>query len=452
MPKLSLPLCLFMAMLCIPRSDGGQGPLTTLRVEVVDDSDQPFSPYILLVGQAAAGTGTITYPLSVDPAFGQLAVANAGQATNNVTPLTVDLMQLDNYTVVSRYTGKVRQVRFFNVTTIGTGVLMIFKNDGSGSPPFVYVNNANPSTITSNYRFDLCELTFNANIQSDADLTSIDSFSMPMQFELFNGLATSTSTPIDGRYYYLSTPSILAAFQNLGAGQTLYKIGPGGTPVPGWSAADGMDKFVRALGPGQVATTNVKGDPSPYPSFASYLQGLSTLSGKTFYFNGNANGSDYAYSGTVTSDGHGGYQMVLSGTTTPSPPTPVPDGAPVTIYLPVSKQATAAAAVDNTTGQVTGVSVQINGSGYNNPPIVTIAGPPPAQLGTATASLSGDAVGGVQLQIQGTNYFFLHRRSRLIPPDWQRRGAFATATVSGGIITGLSLTHGGSGLFQPLRT
>src|SRR5450631_2858875 len=106
MPKLSLPLCLFMAMLCIPRSGWGGGPPTTLRVEVVDDSDQPFSPYILLVGQEAAGSGTITYPLNVDPAFGQLAVANAGQATNNVTPLTVDLMQLDNYTVVSRYTGK----------------------------------------------------------------------------------------------------------------------------------------------------------------------------------------------------------------------------------------------------------------------------------------------------------------------------------------------------------
>ena len=205
-----------------------------------------------------------------------------------------------------------------------------------------------------------------------------------------------------------------------------------------------MDKFVRALGPGQVATTNLKGDPSPYPSFASYLQGLSTLSGKTFYFNGNANGSDYAYSGTVTSDGHGGYQMVLSGTTTPPPPTPVPDSAPVTIYLPVSKQATAAAAVDNTTGQVTGVSVQINGSGYNNPPIVTIAGPPPAQLGTATASLSGDAVGGVQLQIQGSNYFSAPQIT-FDPPQTGNDVALATATVSGGIITGLSLTHGGSG-------
>src|SRR5882757_7670852 len=100
---------------------------TTLRVEVVDDSDQPFPPYVLLVGKNVAGASS-TINLCVDPGTGQLAVANASNSTNNATPLKVDLLESAGYSVISPYTGKTRLVRYFTVTTIGSGGFIVFKN------------------------------------------------------------------------------------------------------------------------------------------------------------------------------------------------------------------------------------------------------------------------------------------------------------------------------------
>ncbi len=72
-----------------------------LRIEVVDDTGDPNPPYLLLVGKPAAG-----FPLSVDAGTGQLAVADASQATNNVSPLPLNFLQPAGYSVTSAYTGK----------------------------------------------------------------------------------------------------------------------------------------------------------------------------------------------------------------------------------------------------------------------------------------------------------------------------------------------------------
>ena len=298
-----------------------------LTVEVVDDTGEAHSPYLLLVGKSAAGPGGETFPLSVNAGSGQLALANADEASNSISPLPIDFLESDG-TVVSPFSGQTRTLYKFTVNSIGSGAFLIFRNEGE--TPFVYINNANPDPVTSNFRFDLCELTFNPSIQSGADLTSIDAFSMPMQFELFQG-----SNKIDERAYYLSTESILTQFENLGLGQALYKVGSGQRPVPGWTSADGLSAFVRVLGPGKIASSN--GLPSPFPSFSKYLDSLATAS-YPFSVSGNANGSNYNYSGTVQTDPDG-YKITLTGTTSPPPPpnsqsTPIPPDLPVTINLP----------------------------------------------------------------------------------------------------------------------
>ena len=418
---------------------------TTLRVEVVDDTGSTFSPYLLLVGQDAAGAGTTTYPLSVDPAGGNLALADAGLATNNVAPLSINQLKPAGYNVTSLYTGQPRPVYYFNVTTIGAGAFMVFQNDGSGTVPFTYINNANPSPVTANYRFDQCEITFNSNITSGANLTSIDAFSMPMQYELFTGTYPNL-TPVDQRKYYLSTQSMLTAFQNIGAGQALYKLGPATTPVKGWTPADGMAQFVRALGPGQAAAPSSLGNPAPYPTFATYLQQLvGPPAAATFTIAGNANGSGYSYTGQVQSDNHGGYQILLNnGTTNPPPPSPLPSGANVTVNLPINQQATASA-TGSASGALTALNVNTAGAGYNNPPIVTIS-PPTIFPAAASANVAGGAVTGFNIISAGSGYTSVPTVTITSPVGTD---AAATAILTGGAVTGFSITNAGSGYTGP---
>ncbi len=160
-----------------------------------------------------------------------------------------------------------------------------------------------------------------------------------------------------------------------------------------------MSQFVRALGPGQAAALGGVGDPYPYPSFATYLQKLSTLSSAEgiFTFTGHNNGP-YSYSGSVTSDGHGGYQMVLNGSTTDA--APFANNLQVTVNLPTTAPATAVG-VGSAGGALTTINVTNGGSGYNNPPTVTVA-PPIIFPAAASAVVSG------QFRHQ-----FYHSQSRL---------------------------------------
>ncbi|MEM7144526.1 MAG: fibronectin type III domain-containing protein [Verrucomicrobiota bacterium] len=449
-----------------------------LRVEVVDDTGT--DPYLLLIGGSVTGSA-----LNVTAPGGMLALANSA-STAAVTPKTISELPAvmvggTNQTIVSPYTGETRQVHFFNVDTLGSGVFQIFHNDGSGSPPFTYTNNANANPVTANFRFDQCEITFNANIQSGANLTSIDAYSMPMQFELFEGSVGSLNQ-IDERYYYLSTESLLKAFENIGAGQALYSIGST-NPEPGWTTADGLGTFARALGPGKLAssvstTTNVPGDPAPFPSFSTYLDtlttpptsapaGSATISGgsvamvhvlaggsghqappsviltggggsgakaiasitdgavssilvtdpgsgytsapivsfgaHSIEIIGNANGSAYTYNGVIQSDGLGGHQVVLTGTTTPAPPAPTPPDAQVTVHLPTTDLAQATGTANISGGTVTSVTITAGGTGYVTAPIVTISGGGGINA-LATATVSGGSVTAINVTSPGAGF------------------------------------------------
>jgi len=401
-------LCLFLL--------GSQGH-ASLRVEVVDDTGWANSPYLLLVGKPVQVTNQ-TYPLSVDAGTGQLAVADASQAKNNVTPNLISALQPAGYSVTSPYTGEVRPVYYFTISSIGSGAFMVFQNNGSGTPPFTYVNNANPSPVTSNFRFDQCELTFNPMIQSGANLTSIDAISMPMQFELFTGTAPNL-VQVDQRKYYLSLQSILSSLNSMGAGAALYKQGTA-APVSGWTPNDGMATFVRALGPGQAASPSNFGNPSPYPSFSSYLATLASLSANagSFTVSGNASGSSYSYTGSVQKDGNGGYQIVLTGTTNP-PPGPnsqgvtPPPNAQVTVNLPADQAAVVAANLDGQS--VSSITVTSGGAGYQTVPTVTINGGSGSGA-TATAQISNGAVTGFTITAPGSGYTSTPTVA-LTPPD-----------------------------------
>ena len=440
-----------MGISLLPPS-GWAGAPASLTIEVVDDSGSANSPYLLLYGKDIPGVAN----MDVDASGGQLAQVNATSTTTDVPALPVNLLPSAGYSIISPYTGQSRQVYKFKVTTIGSGVVYIFYNDGT-SVPFTYQPNAvppvvAPSATTANYRFDLCELTFHqgGGISSGGDLTSIDAFSMPMQWELFDGTVTETSKPIDGRYYYRSTASLLTELQSIGAGAALYQQGPAGAPVSGWTPsappADPLANFVRALGPGQVAALSSTGNPAPYPSFSAYLQRLTEL-GTTFTLGDHPTGNnagDYQYSGSVSSDGHGGYQMILTGHTGFQPP-PFPDSQPVTIHLPTNQLSTASASVDPTTGSIQTVTVNVPGSGYSYAPIVTIAGPPAARTGMATAVVdSTGTVTKLLINNPGSNYYSAPVVT-INPPQNPGTQALATATVSGGVITGFSVSPGSSG-------
>jgi hypothetical protein len=417
----------------------GQAFGQALTVEVVDDSGFTNPPFVLLVGKEVNGA-----PMSVSSGTGQLAWVDADNAANVISPTRVDYLQA-NGTLVSPYTGQTRTIRTFSVNTVASGGFYVFYNNGSNTPPFVYINNANPDPTLSNYRFDLCELTYDPSIQSGADLTSIDAFSIPMQLELFNN-----STKIGERTYYLSTTSMLQRFSAMGAGSALYEVGAGLTPVAGWTSADGMANFVRALGPGKIASA--QGLPTPFPSFSGYLSSLAAAN-YAFSVNGNANGSYYNYSGTVsTTSSPAGYQMVLTGTTNPPPGpnsqgTGVPANATVTVNLPITELATGTATVS--AGQVTSINVTNAGKGYSqsSPPAVAIYG----SGGSGASAIAGVNGSGAITQVYmingGANYLTptaSASQTGSTPPT-------LTPVVSSGAISSIS-GSGGSGFSAPTVT
>jgi hypothetical protein len=373
---------------------GWAGP--TLRIEVVDDTGGTNSPYILLVGTGVTGPNNNYHPMSIQPDGGQLAWVDTASSPNPTVPLPITSLQSAGYQVQSPYTGAMRDVYYFNVTTLGSGVFMVFQNDGPA--PFTYQNGVNPSPSTANYRFDQCEITFDRRITSGANLTSIDAFSMPMQFELFNGTAPNL-TLVDQRKYYLSLESMLAAFRAVGAGAAIYGVDTTGQLVPGWTAG-GPNTFVRALGPGQAAAASTAGDPSPYPSFAAYLAGL-VASGYTFTLDGSANSNHYKYTGVMQDDGNGGYQISLKGRLRVPAAAPLVPNPKVTVQLPLSVPATATPTVLG--GAITSVAMNIKGAGYHHPPKVIINGIGTGALATATVSNKGK-VTGITVSPQGTGY------------------------------------------------
>lgn len=94
-------------------------------------------------------------------------------------------------------------------------------------------------------------------------------------------------------------------------------------------------------------------------------------------------------------------------------------------------------------GVVTGLVVTSGGSGYTSLPTITIASPGTQATGTASVSLAG-AVSGITLGSAGSGYVTAPTVT-ITDTGGTGTGAVATATVSGGQVTAITLTAGGTG-------
>lgn len=370
----------------------------SLTVELVNDSDRDDSAvFMLLTGTAVDVTGGVT-------------TLQLPQSTTGSTTAGALQSMTASGTLVSTQTGKTCNIYPFQVNTLSSGRLLV-----SFDSALVYANNAAPTATNQTMRWDKLEFGFPG---SGADLTSIDFFGIPLQFEYFDAwgklltrMTYYTSTPtLLNTMYQLDTSAMPAAFQQYGSGALSYNWTPGTDPLA---------NFVRLLGPQTLAAQN--NPPTPYPSFAGYLNAL-VSAGTPFTLNGiggvgapaPANNSvSYSYTGTVTSDNAGGYLVQLTGTTTGVAPntanTPyglatdtsgtttsaaLPANLPVTLALP-------AGAFDNdiygaeASAYTVGQSTTPGGANYLAPDLVVYS------QNSAYANIAGDFIAALHFGYPG---------------------------------------------------
>lgn len=321
-----------------------------LQVQLTNDNSASFSDsqvYVILSGaNVTLGTGK---PIP----FHVYGTGAGGAAT--AVPLS-SLTQVGNQT--SPYTGDVRPVYGFNVTSVNGGRLWV-----SYGSPVVYTSDADPDASTP-YRLDKMELAFNAsgNGGGGADLTSLDYYGIPMELQAIG----FTGAVQDVRTFYASTPTILKQIYALrGNNQMgsafLQTPSPGASPAPGSSPSpsptpasgwnpntDSLSTFLRVLGPQTIAGNPGATSAFPYTSFASYLNSMVgkpplILTGNGGVGYGTPNTS-YFYEATVSPDGKGGFIVSMIPTQpmtnapfglTPAPsPVPLAANLPVTLSLP----------------------------------------------------------------------------------------------------------------------
>jgi phage tail sheath protein FI len=134
---------------------------------------------------------------------------------------------------------------------------------------------------------------------------------------------------------------------------------------------------------------------------------------------------------------------------------------PTVVFTGGGTGATATATVSG--GAVTGITNLVGGTGYTSPPTISFTGgggtgakavatlgeinvivtPPQGVGATATATVSGGAVTGITGLVDGSGYTSAPNVTFAPPPAGTT--ATATATVAGGIVTGITGLVGGSG-------
>jgi hypothetical protein len=300
----------------------------SLTVQVVNDSDKADADvYLLLTGQPLKIDDSV-FPIDVSG----IAVADSTGGHEENPPVdaqALNSMTDTNQTVTSQFTGKIRPIYEFEITTLASGVLFV-----SYDQPITWSRAA--PTPKEKFRFDKMEVTYDERIDKVADLTTIDFFGIPMQMEDFSDLSGDLSRNAV-MTFYTSSATLAESLDDL--------VGsPGGPAVfrdtkgnPWDPAKDDFTNFARMLAPGYISSTKGNGSPAPYPSFDGYLDSL-LKADYTFVDSGRANGSVYHYTGSIASDGKddgkNGYIITLRGTTDPQPPDPLPDDATITIFLP----------------------------------------------------------------------------------------------------------------------
>lgn len=277
---------------------------SSLTVQILNDSgNDDGSVFLLLTGNS----------VSVDGNIQSLQLPQAKGATATAGALNL-LSQNGSYT--SPFTGQSLPIYEFTVNTLNSGRLLV-----SLGTALTYSNNAAPTATGQSMRWDKIEFAFP---NSGADLTSIDFFGIPLQFDYLD----ANGTVLASMSYYTSTPTLLTSLFLLSK-ETMsaaFQENSGGTPTFGWNpTTDSLSSFLRVIGP--QTFTGDGGSPAPYPSFGDYLNALEQA-GTEFTINGVGgvgspapanNNVIYDYTGTVTSDGNGGYIVAFTGTTTAVP-------------------------------------------------------------------------------------------------------------------------------------
>lgn len=376
----------------------GAKSLTTassgLTVQIVNDSDRTDEQvFLLLSGTSVAVSGEIT------------SLQLPQSATGSITAGALNGLASDG-TLVSPYTGQTRTIYQFGVNTLVSGRLLVSFDDA-----IVYADNAAPTATNQTMRWDKLEFGYPG---SGADLTSIDFFGIPLQFDYLdvNGNVLNTMT------YYTSTPTLLSSLYNLQAPAMAnafqqyasQELSFGWTP-----GTDSLSNFVRVVGPQTLTADN--GSAAPYPSFKPYLDAL-VKAAQSYTISGSAgvgapapanNNVSYDYSGSFASDNQNGYTLTLSGSMSGTPyglytdsdgvttAQALPSGLPVTLALPegayddniYSAQANAFAV---------GQSTNPSGANYLAPDLVQYTKNSPY------ATIAGDLIAGLNFGYPDGNY------------------------------------------------
>lgn len=402
--KYSRYLIQYVALLSLPGI-----AMAALNVQVVDDSSDSsgnsLAPYFLIVGQPVTTGGDIATSLKEAPKGPVVNVAAASAETG--MPVLVSSLPSaknaagKNITTVSPYTGRTLNVQSFTISSISAAAFMAFYgNADAGSPPFTYQNNANPSALTSNFRFDQVELTYDKTIQSGVNLTSIDAYSIPMQLDVFAANDTAFTTPLHTNTYYLSTESIIRQMAQAGMTSAIQTIGSA-SPAYNWSTGETLSSFARIVSPGLLASDSSQNySPSPFPSFSSYLgyllkqqQALPSSTTTLFSIGGNASNQSYLYNATISSDGSSGYNITLTGTlgavdSTTICPSGCSSGQTIVINLPASSNSNPPSPLT----QANNMDATIYGAALN---AFTVGGTNPCLSAGATSTCANTVYGAI---------------------------------------------------------
>lgn len=361
-----------------------------LTVEIVNDSGQADSDvYLLLTGDSLAVTGNAPSVLNLPQAKGASVTASA-----------LNGLSSGSNTILSPLTGQSRPIYSFGLSTIVSGRLLV-----SFGTPITYADNAAPTATSETCRWDKMEFGYPG---SGADLTSLDFFGIPLQFEYLDG----SGTVLDSATFYTSTETLLSTLYNLSAST----MGSAFMPVVSSDTID-LSTFQRILGPGTIASASTAGSPAPYPSFSGYLTAL-VAGAQTFTISGTAgvgspapanNAVSYAYTGSFASDGADGFTLTLTGTT---------GGMPYGLYTNANGVTTAQQLPSNLT-----VTVTLPAGAFDT----NIYAAPATSFSVALASTS--------------------QQPANLPSDWQNYVAnSAYATIAGDILAGLNFGYPGGTL------
>ena len=341
----------FAAALLFALAATGAGAETPLTVQVINDSGhEDYNVFLLLGGQAIKlANGTVLPFSAANVATVDTSAASPNQVAGTLgcptgAPTSCSALPVAGASITSPYSGKARTTYSFSVTTAGSGTLYL-----SYGTPITYTS---APTVYTQARWQLVELSYDQNIASVGDLTSIDFFGIPIEMTTFAAGDTAQAAPLTRSTYYSSTETLLKSLYALNANMGYaMRTTSGGTFTPGTTD---ISQFARVVGPNQMAAPGssmisptdpnyAQGSPFPYPSFADYLDSLVAAS-YTFVEKDDATISAYVfnYAGTVTGNRTSGYTITLTGTT--QAPSPLPSNATITLNLP--PQATASGGFD----------------------------------------------------------------------------------------------------------